>query len=364
MRIHNKTVVDIESGQIIFDDSLEYSGQIAHCGGGGGDTNMVIYTNLLPSYIPGFQDEAVTYLNQSLVLSMAEFTEYSGQTYAAQNADELAGIEAVASRGWYGDSIESDGETYLQLLFNDGYIGINPRLDTAFQKGQEVIIQGLSETILPDIDDSYMFAFGGSEHNIAQAKAAEKAMDSINALGEKIYYDDYRTERRIQDAGLSHAVPYGQRGIRDGEILRSAGLYAREFLQGFYTDKWKVWNENEIVPIRNLDIIGNAVRSILGVTRTATTKYYKPPAFNEIAGAALTGLGFYSAAKRLTMSAYDNPAGKVDLKQSKLDYYMLDNWMKDNWLKYDNQKNDNPDFNTMKDATPQDNPIGFSAGEE
>jgi hypothetical protein len=359
VKVYNKLVIDIDSGATLYEDSFEYEGEIAHCGGGGGggDINTAIFTNLIPTYIPNMQTWAVSYLTQSLALSLNNFYAYTGNTYATQNANELAGISALIARGTSGSQIEADGETHLKILLTDGFIDSNSFRDTAFTKAVEEISQTLTEESLPSILDRHAFAFGGSEHNIAEAVVANKAMANINEIAEKIYYDNYRLERRLQDAGIAHAVPYGQRGIRDAEILRTAGVYGREYLQGYYTDLWKKWNEQEIIPTRNLDILGNAVRSILGVTRTATTTYYKPPAFNEIAGLATTGLGLYAATKKLSLSIWDTPSGNKinpDIQGAKLDYSSsLDQWTKKIDISSGGLNDSSTIFDNMKNVTPQ-----------
>ncbi len=282
-------------------------------GGGGGDgtTN----TNLLPSYISGLSGNAQAYLNDAQFLSHGNFHPYPGTTYAAQNANEIAGIAALATRGAYGSKIESDAETYLHLLLSGQYLSVNPNLDAVYQSNIDDIVQELNEVILPNIVDEHIFCFGGSEHNIKEAIAAERAMDTINKLTESTYYDDYRAERRIQDAGISHAIPYGERRIRDAETLRQAGIYAREYSQGNLQDLWDKWNDRLTMNVRNLDILGNAIRTILGTTRSSTTKYYTPPLFNQIAGVALAGMGMYSLWRDTTMNIYKNPAGTGKVEQ-------------------------------------------------
>ena len=274
-------------------------------GGGGGDTSATVYTNLIPTYIPGMQAMAVSYLTEATTLALNNFVAYTGPTYAPQNINEIDGIVNLAVRGEAGSSVEADGEIYLRNVLGGNYLAANSYRDAALQQALNELLQSLNEDVLPRILDAHAFAFGGSEHNIEEAKAAEKTMDAINALNEKIYYDDYRIERRIQDAALSHATPYGQRGIRDGEMLRSAGVFSREYLQAEYNDLWAQWNEDIIIPVRNLDLLGNAVRSILGTVRNQTTDYYKPPAITQIAGLALTGMSIYSLFNKTTLSAYD-----------------------------------------------------------
>jgi len=62
-------------------------------GGGGGSQDMVTMTNLLPTYITGIQTWATAYLSaaMSMMSDPGNFTEYPDPTYAAQNANELAG---------------------------------------------------------------------------------------------------------------------------------------------------------------------------------------------------------------------------------------------------------------------------------
>lgn len=134
-----------------------------------------------------------------------------------------------------------------------------------------------------------------------------------------MYYDDYTQERDLQEDGMIHATPYGLQCIRDMEMLRKAGVYAREYEQGGYQDAWERWNEEQILPMRNLDILGNAVRTILSTYRQQTTTYYKPPVWSQIAGIALAGLSLYSMFSGTSINPYSKgalPAPGADLSNS------------------------------------------------
>ncbi|TFH33347.1 MAG: hypothetical protein E4G97_00800, partial [Deltaproteobacteria bacterium] len=78
--------------------------------GGGGGGNATVYTNLLPTYIPGVQAKVEEWLSAANSLSLSTFSAYSGTTYAAQDSNETDGIAAVATRGRYGSTIELDGK--------------------------------------------------------------------------------------------------------------------------------------------------------------------------------------------------------------------------------------------------------------
>lgn len=287
-------------------------------GGGGGDTSSTMYTNMIPTYIPGFQEWTEEYLAEALALSTApNYQEYTGDTYAAQDANETDGIAAVATRGRFGSQVELDGKAFLRDLYDGNKENTNTKIDAYYTALVEELLEEFDWVTLPTIRNSFAFAFGGSEHNVAEAKAAAAMMKQLCKIG-KMYYDDYAKERARREEGLQHATPYGLQCIRDMEMLRQAGVYAREYDQGGLTDDWEKWNEAQILPMRNLDILGNAVRTILSTYRQTTTKFYKPPVWAQIAGVALSGLSLWSMFSGTSLSPYANAKiGAADLSNSK-----------------------------------------------
>jgi hypothetical protein len=236
-------------------------------------------------------------------LSAANFSAYADPTYAAQNGNETDGIAAVATRGRYGSTIELDGKAHLRNLYDGLKLNVNTKIVSFYAAQIAELIQSFDEEVLPGIRKNYVFAWGGSEHNVAEAIAAEKMMAKINEIA-KMFYDDYVHERSLMQQGMSHATPYGLQCIRDMEMLRQAGVYAREYDQGSKMDAWERYNEAAILPVRNLDILGNAVRTVMATTRSATSKYYKPPVWTQIAGVAIAGLSLYSMYSGTSVNPY------------------------------------------------------------
>lgn len=272
-------------------------------GGGGGSQDMVSYTNLLPTYITGIQTWTTAYLAEAMLLSANNFSAYGGTTYAAQDANELAGIAALALRGSAGAGIEADGKSYLRDLYDGLKLNTNTKIAAFYAKKIEVLLEEFDDQVMPTIQHQHVFAFGGSDHNVAEAKASKLMMAKINEIA-KMFYDDYIAERQLMHQGMAHATPYGLQCIRDGEMLRQAGAYEREYTQGSYQNAWDQYNEVQILPIRNLDIAGNAIKSILGTTRTSTTQYHKPSALSQVAGVALAGLSLYAMFSGTSLNPY------------------------------------------------------------
>jgi hypothetical protein len=264
---------------------------------------------LIPTYIPGFQDWTVEYLTNAASLSMSNFTAYPSLTYAAQDANETDGIAAVATRGRFGSTIELDGKALLRNLYDGLKINSNSKIAAFYAAQIEELLQQFDEEVLPQIRSNYVLAWGGSEHNVAEAKASEKMMGKINEIA-KMFYDDYVHERSLQQQAMAHATPYGLQCIRDMEMLRQAGTYVKEYLQKGYENDWEKWNDEMVLPIRNLDILGNAVRTILSTYRQTSVKYYRPPMIAQIAGIAIAGLSLYSMFSGTSMSPYSNILAK------------------------------------------------------
>jgi|GEM_PF-2064131 len=295
-----------------------------HEGGGSESTDMVSYTNLIPTYITGMQGWVEAYLAEAMSLSASHYTTYTGTTYAVQNADETDGIAALALRGSGGAAIETDGKTYLKDLYDGLKINTNSKIAAYYAKKIEALLEEFDDSIMPMIQHQHVFSFGGSDHNVAEALASKLMMAKISETA-KMFYEDYIQERRLMHEGVAHATPYGLQCVRDGEMLRQAGIFEREYAQGALTDAWEKWNEDEILPIRNLDIAGNAIRTVLSTYRQTSTKFYGPSTAATIAGVAMTGLSLYAMYSGTSMNPYmkggiaalSKDKGTTDLSQSK-----------------------------------------------
>ena len=268
---------------------------------------MVTQTNMIPTYIVGFQGWTEAYMAAANALSANNFVEYTDPTYAAQNANELAGIAALALRGSAGATVEADGKSYLRDLYDGLKINTNSKIAAFYAKRIEALLEEFDDTVMPTIQHQHVFSFGGSDHNVAEAKASKMMMAKINEIA-KMFYDDYIAERQLQHQGMAHATPYGLQCIRDGTMLLQAGMFEREYSQGALQNAWDAWNEAQIIPIRNLDIAGNAVRTILATYRQSTTQYHKPSTISQIAGMALAGLSIAAMFSGTSLNPYSNTA--------------------------------------------------------
>ena len=79
MKIYNKIIIDIETGETLYEDSFEYDGPIAECsggGGGGGDqTNTIRYAPYIESKHQSFLTAIATYR-----AALTDSSPYDGHT--------------------------------------------------------------------------------------------------------------------------------------------------------------------------------------------------------------------------------------------------------------------------------------------
>lgn len=260
---------------------------------GSGSSSTTVDKNLLPDYA---QPQVQAYLSRSNTLSLRAYTPYPDITYAAQNADEIDGIANLASRGRNGHPIISKAETLLRDTFDFDKFNIPEITDDAYSSRAEAIIQEFEEDILPKINQRFNLLgnYGSDSHHIVQAKAAEQMMAKLSEIGVTVYSNHYFNERENLHRSLAYSIEYGSQDMINAELLRLAGMYAREYTQGSYEDLYKKWRDEQEGSIKRLELLGNAIRAMVGAQVTETKPFYRPGTMSQLAGIALAGGSMFS----------------------------------------------------------------------
>ena len=263
-------------------------------GGGGGGGSNTVNENPLPTYATPYVQ---SFLTRSNALSLSGYQPYTGDTYAARNADEEDGITALATRAQNHHAIITRAETLLRNSLDGLKIGINPKLDTLFARKKEELIQEFEEETIPNLSRNALAVegWGGGSHHIMQARMAESLAKKIADLVTELYGEDYFQEKEKRIASLGYGIRYGTEDMNDAEILRQAGLFNREYTQGIYDDTYKAWKDEETASVKRLEILGNAIRSLVGATNSEVKPLHRPNTMAEIAGLAMTGMSLYAS---------------------------------------------------------------------
>lgn len=258
-------------------------------GSGSGNSS----TNLIPSYA---QEDVKYYVLEMKKLSEDDLMfSYTNETYATQAFNETDGIDRLATRAVNGSSIITKGETLQRDTLDGAKLNSNPKLDDLFSKRKEVIIQEFDEDTLPKINAAFnaIGRFGGGSHHVAQAKAADAVMKRIADIAVEVYGAGYWAERAIQIASLDFAIAYGTQEVKDIELQRKVGLFKREYAQGASEDTFRRDRAAVDARIKRIEILGNAIRTVLGSHVTRVEPMHIPGPFAQMAGFALAGMGLY-----------------------------------------------------------------------
>ena len=291
---------------------------------GGGASNVTETKTLLP---PWSAKAVQLYMRTAFQFSLNAYPVYTGQrypwehddypqthggvdavgsTYAAQNADEIAGIADLASLARngitvYGQYLEArdfvdDAKTLLLSVMQGNRLFINStlshnRLSALIQVKAEQLAQKYNEDIVPAIDQAANLGryYGGSQHIAQYYQAIDHLAAEMAVYLREIYQGDYiKGVEEVMDA-LPLVSPLAQEDLRDLELLRQAGLYWREYRQGALIDTYKAWLDAEEMNVNKVNLMGNAVKALIGAQVSRTAPMYRPSAMATVAGIAATG---------------------------------------------------------------------------
>lgn len=235
--------------------------------GGGGGTNTSTIRTVPPWAVPYVQAYAETAYN---LWQAGTLSAYSGSTSAAQNQDEVDGIDGLANRGRYGDQVITKAIAYEDDVINGGFL---PGTKAAFLAALGYVT-GNSTTSFASVNSRVgrkpYFVSDPDSTLLAQTLAAAAPATYNARASAMIYADNYKRERVIQDHGLAYGVEMGKHAAIDAEALRRAGVYTREYTQGTYELAHKIFVEQQELAVANLEIFGNAIRALTGSSQSTT----------------------------------------------------------------------------------------------
>jgi hypothetical protein len=220
----------------------------------------------------------------------SSYVPYSELTFAEQNETELAALATLAARGITGNLTVSKGIVYIQDVLDGLYLlGSDAFFEAAEDEVEDNLTIAINTDLIPLLGGS-KFLMGNSEGaNLAQSLGATTYAKYFGRVLARLYAENYRASRDDQVKALSIGIEYGAQRIKDGEVLRMSGVYEREYAQQLYTDLFNKWVDTQVYKIQHLEILGNAIRALVGAHSTKTSPYYKPSPWMGAAGGAISG---------------------------------------------------------------------------
>jgi hypothetical protein len=265
--------------------------------GGGGGGAMTVNENPLPDWAQTYVEQ---YLTRAETESLAGYIPYKKATYAVRNQNEIDGIAALAARATAGSIVTELGSTLLIATLKGERLSGYPSKDAEWAVRADEAYDDFIYSTLPEIATraNNVGGFGGSGHEKTKIRAARTLFNTLANLAYEIYGADYFSERKYMSDAIANAEAYAENSLREIDALRMAGLFEREYQQGILEDAYRIWLDEFEGAVRQLNIIGNAIRAMVGSSIEKTTPYYRPGKMAEIAGVALAGLSLYGQVSR------------------------------------------------------------------
>ncbi len=218
------------------------------------------------------------------------FAAYGGTIIAPQNANELAGIAALAAHGT-GGNLTVDGAYDLadDIISEANLTGLPAPIKS------KINLKGAAAdaAILLLIGKSSSFL--GTDPLLALTLTASSGTTIRNRLLARLENINYHNERASMDSALGMGPELAKQAVTDAETLRKAGFFGREYLQYTYELTNKLFTEGQEINIYKLEIFGNALRALTGSMSTSTQDMNSASGLMQAVGLASTAVGIYSA---------------------------------------------------------------------
>lgn len=211
-------------------------------------------------------------------------------TYAPQTAEEISAISKMSARGRTENTTIKKGKKHLVEVIDGTFLdGSLSDFQDAVSKIKTQARDVFNSNVIPGIGATLYLIGDPAPDNLAQSIASDVTSRLEPRTEAALFKVNYDAERKRQIHVLGYGVVYSAQDMLDAELLRRSGLYTREYNQGKLEDTWNRTEGRYLTEIRRLEVLGNALRSMIGTQEAQTSQYYKPNPLVGVAGGAMTG---------------------------------------------------------------------------
>lgn len=247
-------------------------------GGSRGSSTTVV--KRLPEYATSY---VVAFLNRAYDYSTEAYVPYwdsptgSPYTHAAQPLNETDAIALLASRGRSGNPTILKGAALVEDVVSGGQLpGTDDEFQGALVKFHDALVDAVENDLIPLLGGGLYYVGDLSAENLAQELCVDFASDQSAQTQKQMKAKNYKRARTDQLRFLSMGVEYAAQPYIDADILRTAGLHQRQYNQEELADLYNRWWDEQSGPIQRLEILGNAIRAMVGTQYSKTEPIYKP----------------------------------------------------------------------------------------
>lgn len=299
--------------------------------GGGGSQNVTQTTK--QEVTPALQPYLPAYMQQASSVAMKPYETYGGDRIAGFTGDQNTGFNMVRQQAQQGQQNLSGAMGGLNDTISGQYLNRdpgtnallgmnNPYLQSAIDSAQGDVKRQYENSVFNNTDATMARAgaFGGSAWQQAQSENARQMSGELGRVANDMRMQDYNLQaqlgesdlnrrqsafdsergRQLAAAGLLPAL--NQAGYQNAQSMLDIGNAQQAMNQAGLDVNYQDWLGGQQHPYQSLDVMGNAIRTLMGGGGTTTSSMPNPNQTNPIAGALGGAMGGASLAGTLGVS--------------------------------------------------------------
>ena len=266
-------------------------------GGGSSERTSITKTDTEPwepqqDYLKDIWEQAQTLYNADKPSYYPEstVTDFSPETEAA--------LSAIRDRAIGGSALQDAGKDVFSKTLAGDYLSGSPFFEGAFEAQVRPAVEQFRSEITPGINAGFNQAgrFGSNAFANARNTADDTFARAMSDTGGKLAYQNYATERGLQNQAALMAPQYAQNDYLDAARLAGVGE-AREGKQGeFLQDAINRWNFDQNIGGQKLaDYAALVGGGDWGGSQSTATPIYRSKG-SGILGGAMGGAGLANMA--------------------------------------------------------------------
>lgn len=228
MKIYTKVVMDWD-GNVLEEDSYEYEGPVAQCGGGGGDTESTTNTVAEPwKGVQPYLSNLYGDVNKLYKAGMPEY--YPGQTYINRDPlEDLAQQQNLAYSQQAMPGMIGDVQRTNQFMLSAPDAANNPYVTGMADTIERRLNRNLRENLYKENSDmaNQYGQYGMDSFNIGKGIAERGTQEAYGDAMSQLYGDAYKAGLEQQRSGMALAPQSIQMGMAPSEIMGQVGAYNR-----------------------------------------------------------------------------------------------------------------------------------------
>lgn len=268
MKIYRKLVLEMRTGQVLYEDSYDHEGEIAKCKGGGGTST----TSAEPW--SGQQPYLSDVYGQAQAQYEAPMEYYPGQTTAGFQPEQEAAMGLTTQRALMGNPLLPQAQGVMSDTLAGKYMdpSSNPWLAETYNQAAGGLSRQFQEATMPEIRRQAMAAgaYGGERQGVAEGIAGRGLADSMSNLATGIYAPAYQQERGFQQQAMTQAPGLAEADYTDIGKLAAVGEERQAMEQSLIDEALKKWQFSQEEPWQRLGMYSNLITGNAGGTSSSS----------------------------------------------------------------------------------------------